>query len=478
MNPAAALYRLNLAASTALGVVLLAGCSVGPNFVRPDNAVHSLQQNDVAAIAEQSVPAEWWRLFNDELLIELESRAMAGNLDLQIASERIEQSRSQLGIASADLLPTLAASSSYAREALSENGKFAALGAPSTASNFWQLGFDASWELDLWGRANRSREGAIASLEATLYERQAARVSLSAEVARTYLQLRGIQSQLDIAEQNLKLAEHLVNLAESRERNGVATRFETASARAQLATINASVPELLRRRNDLTNALALLLGEQPRALDAQLHESMPLPSLPINVPTDVDSELARKRPDILRAEARLHAATAAIGVAKADFYPRIGLRGRIGVEAFESGDLDTWNSRFFTVGPTVYLPIFQGGRLMQRLSLNEARQREAAISYRQTVLRAWHEVNNALDAWTAQQDQHADLQLAHEQSQQAMHIAERGYQEGATDYLSVLTAQRSLLASQASLNASATNATLAMVNLYKSLAGDWNGDAP
>jgi NodT family efflux transporter outer membrane factor (OMF) lipoprotein len=199
-----------------------------------------------------------------------------------------------------------------------------------------------------------------------------------------------------------------------------------------------------------------------------------LPVLPTNVPNSVPSELARNRPDILRAEAQLHAATASVGVATADFYPRIGLKGRVGVEAFESQDLTSWDSRFFSVGPTVYLPLFQGGQLTQRLALNEARQKNAALVYRQTVLRAWHEVDNALDAVAAQQRQHEELVISYEQNKQALQIAERGYQEGASDYLRVLTAQRNLLASQTSLNNSATNSTLTLVNLYKALGGGWN----
>ncbi|QSX74190.1 efflux transporter outer membrane subunit [Lysobacter arenosi] len=460
--------------------VLLPGCMVGPDFVRPDDGLQQAvltpraEHADAAQPTGSSVPAQWWTLFNDALLSDLQARALASNLDVQTASARIEQSRAQLGIAASALLPSVGASASYSREALSEHGKFAALGAPSTPSDFWQLGFDASWEIDLWGRARRVREGARASLDAALYEREATRVALSAEVARAYLQLRGLQAQLDIAEQNQAIGERTLGLAESRERNGVATRFETSSARAQLATINALVPELAQRRNAQMNALALLLGAPPRTLDAELREAMPLPSLPVNVPVGVSSELARRRPDILRAEAQLHAATAAIGVAKADFYPRIGLRGRIGVEAFESGDLDSWDSRFFSVGPTVFLPIFQGGRLTRRLELNEARQKLTALAYRQTVLRAWHEVDNALDAWAAQQRQHAELVIAFEQSSEALRVAERGYREGAADYLSVLTAQRNVLASQTSLNASMTGAALTLVNLYKSLGGGWN----
>jgi len=316
----------------------LAGCALGPDFVKPESGLDDTvpasrpDYSGAAPVSGASVPDSWWLLFRDPVLAELQRRAQADNPGLQMAAERIEQSRAQLNIANAQLLPSIGAGASYTRERLSEHGKFAALGAPAGPSDFWQLGFDASWEIDLWGRARREREGAAAVLKATVYEREAVQLSLSAEVARAYLQLRGTQAQLDIALQNKQVAERTLALADNRERNGVATRFETSSARAQLATVKALVPELTQRRNTLLNALALLLGARPHALDAQLRGAMPLPSLPDSVPVGLSSELARRRPDILRAEAQLHAATAAIGVAKADFYPRVGLRGRLGVE--------------------------------------------------------------------------------------------------------------------------------------------------
>jgi NodT family efflux transporter outer membrane factor (OMF) lipoprotein len=463
---------------------MLSGCAAGPDFVTPDSGLRAAvlaARPDYATVSPASdaaVPSKWWLLFDDPLLASLQARAQDGNLDLQMAAARIEQSRAQLGIVSSQQLPTVEAGASYAREALSEHGKFAALGAPSSPSGFWQLAFDASWEIDLWGRTRRAREGAAAALEATVYEREAARVALSAEVGRTYLQLRGTQAQLGIARDNQVIAERTLGLAESRRRNGVGTDFETASARAQLAAIRGAIPKLIERRNGLLNALALLSGEAPRALDMALDADRPLPAVPLDVPIGLPSELAHRRPDILRAEAQLHAATAAIGVAQADFYPRMGLKGRFGLEAFDSGDLASWDSRFFSVGPTVYLPIFEGGRLTRRLALSEARQKEAALAYRQTVLRAWHEVDNALDAWAAVRQQHAELRVEYEQNRQALHVAERGYREGAADYLAVLTAQRNLLASQTSLNDSAVNVTLALVNLYKALGGGWDPQAP
>jgi NodT family efflux transporter outer membrane factor (OMF) lipoprotein len=467
-------------AGTVLCTLLLSGCAAGPDFVKPDSGLGQavlVPRPDYAAgvpATDAAVPAKWWVLFNDPVLTGLQARAQDGNLDLQMAVERIEQGRAQLGIAAAQLLPTVAAGAGFAREALSEHGKLAALGAPSSPSNFWQVAFDAGWEIDLWGRAQRAREGAAAALEASVYERESARVALAAEVGRTYLQLRGTQAQLAIARDNQAVAERLLGLTESRRRNGVATGFEMASARAQLAAVRGIVPQLTGRRNSLLNALALLLGEQPRALDATLGEPRDLPPLPASVPLGLPSELARRRPDILRAEAQLHAATAAIGVAKADFYPRLALKGRFGLEAFESGDLASWDSRFFSVGPTIYLPIFEGGRLKQRLALSESGQKTAALAYRKTVLQAWHEVDNALDAWAAGQQQHAELVEACEQNRQALHAAERGYRNGAADYLAVLTAQRNVLASQSALNDSTTGLTLALVNLYKSLGGGWD----
>src|SRR6185312_15090418 len=235
--------RCRLCIGDLLCTIALAGCTVGPNFVKPksglDAAVLSPRQDRPGTVptSDATVPAQWWSLFHDPVLSGLEQQAQADNLGLQMAFERIEASRAVLGITSSQLLPSVAAGASYARSALSKNGKFAALGAPTRPTNFWQLGFDFSWEIDLWGRARRAREGAAAALEATEYDREAVRVALTAAVASTYLKLRGTQAQLDIAQQNLDIARHVLDLVQSRVRNGVATDFETASARAQLAEV-------------------------------------------------------------------------------------------------------------------------------------------------------------------------------------------------------------------------------------------------
>jgi len=467
-------------ASGAFLGLALAGCSVGPGFHPPSSLPHvaNLQPRDASSLSatlkREPVPAAWWNLLDDPILAGLQRRAEQTNLDLQAAAARVAQSRARLGVAGARLMPRLGASAGYAREADSANGKMAALGAPTDAYEYWQAGFDASWEIDLWGHARKLREQAGAEMAIAWYDQEAARVAMAAEIARNYLQLRGIQAQLDIAGQNEKIAMHALRLAESRARNGVATHFDTAAASAQLATVRALLPELARERDAHMNALALLLGMAPRELDAELAPTRTLPRPPRIVPVGLPSELARRRPDIQRAQSRLQAATAAVGVATADFYPRLTIGGRLGVEAFHGGDLGNWASRQFSVGPTLYLPIFEGGRLRSTLALTEARQQEAAIDFQQTVLRAWHEVDDALNAWAAEQRRHVELQSAFDHNRLALQASERAYQQGAADYLPVLVAQRNLLDSQLALTTSSTRSTLTVVALYKALGGGWN----
>lgn len=469
--------------SAVLLSLVLTGCAVGPAFHPPSDQplAAEMQPRDAGSLSARlergPVPIAWWNLLNDPILTGLQRRAARTSLDLQAAAARVAQSRAALGIAGARLMPRLGASASYAREADSANGKMAALGAPTDAYEYWQAGFDASWEIDLWGHARSLREQAGAEMAAAWYDREAVRVAMAAEIARNYLQLRGTQAQLDIAEQNEKIAAHALRLAESRARNGVATHFDTAAANAQLATVRALQPELARERDAHMNALALLLGLAPRELDTELGPARPLPRPPQTVPVGMPSELARRRPDIQRAQARLQAATAAVGVATADFYPRLTLGGRLGVEAFHGGDLGNWASRQFSVGPALYLPIFEGGRLRGTLALTEARQQEAAIAFQQTVLRAWHEVDDALDAWAAEQRRHVELQRAFDHNRLALQASERAYQQGAADYLPVLIAQRHLLDSQLALTHSSTRSTLTVVALYKALGGGWDAAA-
>lgn len=474
-------YSIMLRLASALTtIVFLSACVVGPDFTKPQTTppkdlFDSI--NNATDLPSQVVPEKlettWWTLFNEDLLNDLQIRAQKGNLDLQIAASRIAQSRSLVGVANSVGLPKLGLSGLYSREAVSANGLFAHLGAPDTPYDLAQTAFDASWELDLWGYARRTKESAEAAKDASSYFREGVGVSIAAEIARNYLLLRLVQTQLDVAARNQANAAHVLKLALSREANGIGNRYESASAKAQLASVKALIPRLEEQRNALMNALALLVGEPPRALNELLAAVRGIPPVPQRVPIGLPSELARRRPDILQAEARLHAATAAIGMAKADFYPRIRLVGSAGLQTQGLEYFGYWSSRFFSIGPTLHLPIFEGGRLKSMLALSDARGQEAAIVYRQTVLRAWHEVDDALSGYAQVQKGNEQLTQAHQQSRFAYDTALRRYEEGADDYMKVLLAQRSLLASEMNLAENTSHISLNMVNLYKSLGGGW-----
>ncbi|RIJ84029.1 multidrug transporter [Ralstonia solanacearum] len=481
MNRALKRWSLRRAAcSTPALALALAGCVTAPDnrepaLASPEAALRSraaVVAGDPALTAA-AVPSQWWELFDDATLMALEAEATESNLNLQSAATRIEESRARLGLADAARQPQLAADAGYSRSAISRNSPLARLGAPTRGSDTWLLGLEAGWELDLWGRLHHLSESAEANLEASGYGKEAVRVSIAAEVAYTYLQLRGVQAQESVAEQNRQLAEGLVRMAESRERNGVATRFDAAAARADVAGIDARLSQLHHQRETLMNALALLLGKPPRELDGRL-AAAGLPAMPKRLPVGIPSELARQRPDILQADARLRAAVADIGAAEADFYPRIRLTASAGVQAFDFSDLGSWASRRYGFGPTLHLPIFEGGRLTSNLALSKARHRLAAIAYQQTVLRAWHEVDDALGAYASELKRHAQLQLALEQNQTALDVAQRAYQQGTVDFTSVLVARRSLLASHAELIDCSTASALSVVALYRALGGGWS----
>jgi NodT family efflux transporter outer membrane factor (OMF) lipoprotein len=417
--------------------------------------------------------SQWWSLFNDPLLTALEDQAAVASLDVREATARIEEGRALLGSVRAAQLPHLGISGSARQQGLSENGPLARLGAPTEATDFYEAGLQASWELDLWGHLRHQRQAASERLEAASLRRDAVQVSIAAEVARTYLLLRGIQAQLAIVEETEEIAEHLVQVAESRHRNGVASRLDTSSANAELAALQARIVQLQQQRDAVASALGRLLAQPPRELDARL-ASAPLPAMPARLPVGVPSELAQRRPDIQEAEALLRASVADIGAARADFYPRLQLSGRLGLEAFDAGDLGDWGSRTFAVGPVLHLPVFQGGRLKSNLALTQARHQVAAIRYQRTVLAAWHEVDAALRSYETERLRQESLELAQQQASVALVVARRAYGQGSVDITSVLSAQRTQLGAQAALADCATASALSVVSLYRALGGGWS----
>jgi NodT family efflux transporter outer membrane factor (OMF) lipoprotein len=344
--------------------------------------------------------------------------------------------------------------------------------------NLYQYGFDASWELDLWGRVRRSVENADASLLASAEQRRASTLSAISEVARDYIELRGIQTQLAIQRQNLGTAQQSLDLTRQRYTGGLTTDLDVQNASAQVRSTQAQIPQLEQQQAQMINAISFLLGLQPRALQDELITAKPVPPVPPRVPVGLPSELARRRPDIRQAEAQLHAATAEIGVAVAAFYPSVSLSGSFSIQALQAKQIGDWDARQYGMGPVVNLPIFQGGQLKATLELRKAQQQEAAATYQRTVLNAWHEVENALVAYNAEQLRQKQLDAAVADSRRALGLAQSRYTAGLIEFLQVLDAQRTLLSAQLQLAQSTTTVSTNLVALYNALGGGWQADYP
>lgn len=487
-----------------LASLAMAGCAVGPDFERPGTTtpLDIFERTQPAEAPSKTVEAnfhsEWWTLFNDPLLNSLEAQLADANLDVAAASARLRQSRATQRVAGAAEYPTLEGAASYNRERGSPNGILSLLGVsptgaqPQSASgaaplgvaplpgskgspafDVYQFGFDASWEVDIWGRVRRGVEAATALTAASFEDRNAVLLSARAELARDYIELRDTQSLLEIARQNLDIARDSTKLTQVRVREGVTTDLDVANASAQVASIESLIPTLEARREAMINAIGLLLAQEPGALRQSLGEPGDIPELPKQVPIGFASELLQRRPDIRRAEAQLHAATASIGMAKADFYPRITLNGSAGFQSLQLSNLANWASGQFVVGPSITLPIFEGSRLKGMLHLREAQQQEAAIVYRHTVLDAWREVDDALVTYGAEQRRHDRLTEVVKLNQRALSIAQQRYKAGAVDYLNVLNVQKQLLEAQRNLEQSRATAAANLITLCKVLGGGW-----
>ena len=515
-------HREIRSAVSVLGLVLgLGGCTVGPDFQSPSTASPAAwpdhpAQPEAPLPADASRPvaeppaAAWWNVFDDPELSALERRVVRSNLDVRSATLRLEESRSARRVIGADRLPTVDGNASYDRELASQNGimsllgtgadaaptsqvangtGFGAVGLPGTRSgaaqttgakpfDLWQFGFDASWEVDLWGRVSREVESADASVAASAEDRRGVLLTVLAEVARDYVHLRGVQATLAITRNNLDTASQSLALTRTRAANGAAAQLDVANAAAQEQTVSAEMPALAQEETVDVNRLSFLLGEPPNALASELAAAKPIPPVPARVPVGFPSELARRRPDIRAAEARLHAATADVGVATADFYPRLTLSGSAGLEALSFKNLGSWNSPQFAVGPSLSLPIFEGGRLEGTLDLRKAEQQEAAIAYQKTVLQAWHDVDDAISAYAAEQARRERLVAVVGQDERAIDFARQSYVAGAADFLRVLDAERGLLEAQRQLTVSSTLVSTDLVALYKSLGGGWEETYP
>jgi NodT family efflux transporter outer membrane factor (OMF) lipoprotein len=459
----------------------LTGCTVGPDYqsqeIREAPRRSAADDGGVASrTVEGAVDLTWWKSFRDSRLSSLVERLVAQNLDLQTAAERVIQSVAQRQVAVAQGLPHIEgqSSSTYDRESL--NGTLSLITpAPGAPAEYGLLhdGLTSSWQLDLFGRVRRAVEAADANTLAAVENRHGVALAAVAELAQSYMQLRGTQNRLGIAKRNLHLSEENVQLVNTRFGNGVATTLDLAQARAQQATIAATLPPLRTREAELINAIGLLLGDAPRALEAELRPSQTLPHVPRKVPVGLPGTLVRRRPDVREAEAKLHEATAQTGVAVANFYPDVTLNGAASVESLHLSNLFSPASTAFAVGPSISIPIFEGGQLRSVLTLRESQQREAAILFQKIVLRAWKEVDDALTAYREAQRRRADIARSVTENRAALQAARQRYSEGAIDFLNVISTQAQLLQSENDLADGDTQIATDLVNLYRALGGGW-----
>jgi NodT family efflux transporter outer membrane factor (OMF) lipoprotein len=459
----------------------LPGCTVGPDFQSPEiREAPRRSASDGGSVpsrtVEGAVDIAWWKSFRDFQLSSLVERLVAQNLDLETAAERVVQSVAQRQVAASQGLPHIEGQSSTTYNRQSPNGTLSLLtpapGAPLEYALFHD-GLTSSWQLDLFGRVRRAVEAADANTLAAVENRHGVALAAVAELAQSYMQLRGTQNRLGIAKRNLRLTEENLELVNTRFRNGVATTLDLAQARAQQATIAASLPPLRIQEAELINAIGLLLGDAPRALEAELRRSQILPRVPRRVPVGLPGTLIRRRPDVREAEAQLHEATAQTGVAVASFYPDVTLNGALSAESLHLSNLFSPTSAAFSLGPSVSIPIFEGGQLRGALALRESRQREAAIFFQKTVLRAWKEVDDALTAYREAQHRRADVARSVTENQAALQAARQRYSEGAIDFLNIISTQAQLLQSENDLADNDTQIAIDLVNLYRALGGGW-----
>ncbi|HOD84328.1 MAG: putative efflux pump outer membrane protein TtgC precursor [Planctomycetes bacterium ADurb.Bin126] len=455
-------------------LALLAGCTVGPDFSPPRTDVPKAWAGPGAMPATQPAGGaqalgRWWKAFNDPLLASLVERAIESNLDLRIAQARIRQARASRGVAASGLGPSVSASGAYNR---------GQSGSGSPVTSHYQAGFDAGWEIDIFGGVRRGVEAADAQVQAAVEDRRNVQVTLAAETARLYVQLRSLQQRLAIARRNLELQQHSAELTRQRFEGGFVSGLDVANAQAQVATTSSQVPLLESSARQTLYAIELLLDRTPGSLAQELAAPADIPYAPPAVPLGVPADLLRRRPDIRSAEAGIHAATANIGVAVADLFPRATINASLGWQADSLSSLLNPASRFWSFGPAVTWNAFQSGRVLSNIEVQKALEEQSILAYRQTVLTAIQEVENALVASVKEQEHRKALTDAVAANRRAVELAGQLYAQGNTDFLNVLSAQQGLLNSEDALAQSTAAISTDLIALYKALGGGWEETVP
>jgi len=464
---------------SALCLALLAGCAVGPNY-HPPQADVPASWNSPLAGGEKNGPADlaaWWRNFNDTNLDSYMTMAVQYNFTLRIAESRVREARAERDVAAGGLWPSIGGSGSYSRNRYGANG-FPPLPPGSVLDyNLYNAGFDAAWEIDIFGGARRAVEAANAEMGAAEYGQRDVLVSLLAEVARNYIGARGYQQRLAITRDNIRVQQEILDLTSNRYQNGLSSDLDVQQAMALLSDTEAQVPSLETGVDQSIRHLAVLLGQPPGALLDAMSVEQPIPLTPPAVPVGLPSDLLQRRPDVQRAERELATATARIGVAKADLFPKFSLTGIAGLQSISANNWFDYASRYWSAGPTVQWELFEAGRIRANVRVQNARQEQALDGYQQTVLTALEDAENALTAYAREQVRHESLSQSVQANQQALDLSTQLYKSGLADFLHVLDSERSLYAAQDALVQSDQAVSLNLVQLYKALGGGWEKDS-
>ena len=463
-------------AMVAACLALLTSCAVGPDYQPPKASVAAQQWTSPLAGGETNGPADlatWWKNFGDTNLDSLITVAVQSNLTLRVAEIHVREARAERDVVSGSFWPSVGASGSYSRNRYGLNN-FPPL-PPGTPLdyNLYNAGFDATWELDVFGGTRRTVEAASAEMGAAVSSQRDVLVSLLAEVARNYIGARGYQQRLAITLQNIQVQQEILNLTSNRFENGLSSGLDVQQATALLTATEAEVPSLKTGFDQSVHHLATLLGQPQGALMDEMSGEKPIPLTPPAVPVGLPSDLLQRRPDVQRSERELAAATARIGAARADLFPKFSLTGFAGVESISTGNLFDYASRYWSAGPTVQWELFQAGSIRANIRVQNARQEQALDAYEQTVLVALEDAENALTAYAREQTRRESLSLSAQADEQALELSTQLYNNGLADFLHVLDSERSLYSAQDALIQSDQTVSLNLVQLYKALGGGW-----
>ncbi len=493
-------------------LVMIAGCTVGPNFKAPEPPRlaewHDREAKGTKVSTATNPDPRWWNSFGDPMLTAVMDRSIAGSPDVQQAVLRVVEAQQNVVSARSAGLPSLNGTASYMREQLGARGilesegvygqlnQLAEPGNPVNKGNpglgrqlnttlggvlgqvtqpidLYSESLSASWELDLFGRVRRSVEQARADTQAQAEAANDALVMLEGQVAQAYVSLRAAQALAATQKQNVDTAQETLMLTQRRQRQGLATVLEVEQARTPLIDNQRQVPNSEKSILQAIDKLNMLAGQVPGTLDAMLSPPRPMPRIPDVVGIGVPSTLARRRPDIREAEAQLHAATAGIGVAVASFYPDVSLTGNLGIRATDAGYLTRWAGHFYSAGPSLSLPLFQGGKLTAQLRLSRAQAAEAALKYRSTVLGALQAVEDALVALRTDRGSRQRAVETVASAELTLFLSRERYEAGLSDFIQVLDAQRTLVTARQQLVQSDMTLTADVVSLYENLGGGW-----